>query len=90
MAEFTVTPVEGMEDGNGRIYCTGSVSFPEHENHEPNGEPLEDMLVFPIEVYMPTGESARNTAMQEYADEYESSYWQLVGEGHRTNLDEGE
>jgi hypothetical protein len=89
MATFEITVQEGSES-NGRVVCTGNVTFPDHENHEPNGEQTEDMLVFPIEVSMPADESARNTAMQEYADEYESGYWQSVGEGHRTNLSEGE
>lgn len=87
-ATFSITPQEGFED-NGRTYCLGFVYFPEHVNHDPDGDDLLDendetvLLSFPVEVYMPIDESARTTEMQAYADDYQSGYWQSVREGHR-------
>lgn len=88
MAKFDITQVPDTELGDGRAQFTGTVSWPEHENHDPDGNPTEDVLTFPVDVYMPIDESDRNEQMQTYADDYEAGYWQGVRDG--INRSQGE
>jgi len=81
-ATFDIHTLPDTEIGD-RIQCQGTVSFPDRENHDPEGEELEEMLTFEVNVYMPQDEEDRNEAMQAYADDYEQGYWQAVADGHR-------
>lgn len=61
----------------------GTVSFPEHENHDPEGEPVEDQLTFEVNIYLPT--DGWENAAQAYADDYESGYWEAVADHGKVN-----
>ena len=77
-----------IEDG-ARAEFTGHVYFPDHVDHDPEGDELKDendelvLLSFEVDVYMPTDSQARETTMQGYADSYQTDYWQAVADGHR-------
>lgn len=88
-ATFEVTKQEFSEIEDGRAVYLGYVRFPDHVDHDPEGEDLLDendqpvLLEFEISVYMPQDDEERETAMQAYADDYQQGYWQSVADGHR-------